>query len=120
MISSERPIAISTMLIRRRQTLKSQDRRQHKRIRSRPIKVTLDGKTYKTVDWSLSGIRLATFHRQLMVGERLEGRIGPIGTTDQGELIVAVVRTTEEGEVGFRILEVAPALFIAMSELSAG
>ena len=108
------------MLLRKRPLQRTQDRRQHKRIRTQPIKVTFDGKSYRTVDWSLSGIRLAAFHRELAVGEQLVGRIGPIGTTDQGELIVSVVRTTEEGEVGLRILELDPALFMAMSQLAAG
>ena len=105
------------MLRRIRSLQTKRDRRQHRRTRSRPIKVAFDGKTYRTVDWSLTGFRLASFHRTLAVGERLGGKIGPIGTADQGDLIALVVRTTEEGEVGLRILEMDPAIFIAMSEL---
>ena len=105
------------MLLPPRLTRRTRDRRQYRRIRTRPIKVVLEGKSYRTVDWSLSGVRLASFHRELEVGERLVGRVGPIGTTDQGDLILSVVRTTEEGEVGLRILEVDPAAFMAMCQM---
>ena len=93
------------------------DRRRHRRVYDRPIKVRVEGNKYETVDWSLGGFRIKGYHRTLEIGERLSGKIGPVDGIKAGDFIVDVVRTTDDGEVGVRFLEISSEIFLAMSGL---
>lgn len=48
----------------------SQDQRKHYRI-STPLLVNVDGKTYKTKDWSIGGLSLTNFQREVNQGDIL-------------------------------------------------
>jgi PilZ domain len=93
------------------------DRRHHRRTYDRPIKIKMGGNQYETLDWSLGGFRFNGYHRTLEIGERLSGKIGPVDGIKAGDFIVEVVRTTDEGDVGVRIIEISSEVFLAMSGL---
>lgn len=93
------------------------DRRRHRRVYDRPIKVRLEGKHYDTLDWSLGGFLINGYHRTLEVGERLSGKIGPVDGIKAGDFVVEVVRTTDGGDVGVRFIEISSEIFLAMSGL---
>jgi len=100
----------------KRETAEHHDeRRRHRRVYDRPIKVNLEDKVYKTLDWSLGGFRINGFHRELERGEKLNGIIGPIARVKPGECIVEVVRIAENGDIGVRFIEIAPRIFVAMA-----
>src|ERR671923_57557 len=75
------------------------DRRRHPRHAGPALALTIEGRRYKTVDWSLGGMRLGGFHRPLARGERVSGRVGRIARTRAGEFVAEVVHVTEEGGV---------------------
>ncbi len=52
----------------------SQDQRKHYRL-STPFLVNVEGKTYKTKDWSIGGLSLENFHRQINQGDILDLKI---------------------------------------------
>ncbi len=93
------------------------DRRRHRRVHDRPIKVRVEGNKYETLDWSLGGFRIKGYHRTLEIGERLSGKIGPVDGIKAGDFVVEVVRTTDDGDMGVRILEISSEIFLAMSGL---
>lgn len=93
------------------------DRRHHRRVYDRPIKVRVEGRRYDTLDWSLSGFRINDYHRTLEYGDRLSGTIGPLDGIKAGDFVVEVVRTTDNGDVGVRFIEISSEIFLAMSGL---
>lgn len=93
------------------------DRRHHRRIYDRPIEVEVEGKHYDTLDWSLGGFRINGYHRLLEIGERLSGKIGPVDGIRPGDFIVEIIRTTDDGDVGVRFIEISAEIFLAMSGL---
>jgi hypothetical protein len=100
---------------RRQGGLRHDERRRHGRIYSRPIKVVLEDETYKTLDWSLGGFRIGSFHRELKRGDKLTGTIGPFARVKSGECVVEVVRVAENGDIGAKFVEIAPRIFVAMA-----
>lgn len=95
------------------------DRRRNSRIYDRPLKVRVEGKTYKTHDWSLGGFRIKHYHRHLEVGERISGKISLPRGPKAGDIVVEVMRATDNGDVGVRFLEITPRIFVAMGGLKA-
>lgn len=93
------------------------DRRHHRRVYDRPLKVRVEGNQYDTLDWSLGGFKINGYHRSLEIGERLTGKIGPVDGIIAGVFVVEVVRTTDDGEVGVRFIEISSEIFLAMSGL---
>ena len=93
------------------------DRRSHRHVYDRPIKVRVEGNKYETLDWSLGGFRIKGYHRTLEIGERLSGKIGPVDGIKAGDFVVDVVRTSDDGDVGVRFIEISSEIFLAMSGL---
>jgi len=93
------------------------DRRHHRRVYDRPIKLQMENRPYDTLDWSLGGFRINGFHRPVEVGERLPGNIGPVDGVKVGDFVVEVVRTTDDGDMGVRFVEISSEIFLAMSGL---
>ncbi len=52
----------------------SQDQRKHYRITT-PLLVNVDGKTYKTKDWSIGGLSLTNFHHEVNQGDILDLKV---------------------------------------------
>jgi len=100
---------------RRKNDERHDERRRHRRIYGRPIKVVLEDQSYKTLDWSLGGFRIKNFHRDLKRGERLSGVIGPFARVKSGECVVEIVRVAENGDIGAKFVEIAPKIFVAMA-----
>ena len=100
---------------RRQNDDRHDERRRHRRIYGRPIKVVLEDQSYKTLDWSLGGFRINKYHRELKRGERLSGVIGPFARVKSGECVVEVVRVAENGDIGAKFVEIAPKIFVAMA-----
>lgn len=74
------------------------DRRRHRRMTGLRLRVELQGAVYTTLDWSLSGFRIAGYTGHLRVGDRAPVRL--CGSGDGGELdayvIARVVRANRE------------------------
>ena len=51
------------------------------------------------------------------IGDRLTGRIKSINSSGPGTFVAEVARIAETGEIGLRLLEITPAVFVAMAGL---
>jgi hypothetical protein len=96
-------------------TVRSWDRRVHRRFSHPPLHLEIDGKRFTTTDWSLGGFRIDGYREPLAVGARLTGQIQFINPNSPGTFVAEVVRIAETGEVGLRLLEITPAVFVAMA-----
>ena len=79
----------------------------------------IDGHTYETLDWSLGGFRVNSFHQNLNRRDKISGTIVGLGATGRGDFVAEVMRVSENGDVSVRLLEIAPATFLAMGGLRA-
>ena len=95
----------------------SRDRRVHSRFSYPALLLEIDGKRFKTADWSLGGFRINCYHQTVEIGDRLTGTIKSINSSGQGTFVAEVVRIAETGDIGLRLLEITPAVFIAMAGL---
>jgi hypothetical protein len=95
------------------------ERRLHPRYSHRPLLLKIEGRRYRTIDWSLGGFRLGPFHREATIGMRIEGDVVKSGRVQPGRFVAQVVRFTEDGGLGLRWLDIAPATFIGMSSVRA-
>ena len=89
------------------------DRRRHARHTTPTLKVRINGKRYRTKDWSLSGFRLDDFDGICEWGEQVRGVILFKGR--RGEVVAEAVRFGPDRAIGFRVLEISPDLFLQMS-----
>ncbi len=64
-------------------------------------------------------MRLPRFHRPLAPGEKLEGKMHRFGRAPSGPFAASVVYASEENGVGLRLIEITPALFMAMGAVRA-
>ncbi len=93
------------------------DRRKNRRNFDRPLKLKVEGRTYQTLDWSLGGFRIKDYHRPLEIGERITGKVSLPYGGHVGDFVAEIVRATEDGDVGVRILEITSRTFVAMAGL---
>ncbi|MGH6898960.1 MAG: hypothetical protein ACREJ5_20840 [Geminicoccaceae bacterium] len=89
------------------------DRRRHARQTTPTLKVRIDGKRYRTKNWSLTGFRLDDFDGVCECGEQIQGVILFRGC--RGEVIAEAVRVGPGEAIGFRILGISSKLFRRMS-----
>ena len=89
------------------------DRRRHGRHTTPTLKVRINGRRYRTKDWSLTGFRLDDFDGVCAWGEQIRGVILFKGR--RGEVLAEAVRVGPGEAVGFRILEVDSEIFLRMS-----
>jgi hypothetical protein len=89
------------------------DRRRHARHTEPALKVRINGKRYRTKDWSLSGFRLDDFDGVCEWGEQVRGVILFKGC--RGEFVAEAVRFGPAVAIGFRILEISSDVFGRMS-----
>ena len=89
------------------------DRRRHARHTAPTLKVRLNGKRYRTKDWSLMGFRLDDFDGVCECGEEIRGVILFKGC--RGEVVAEAVRVGPGQAIGFRILEISSEVFLRMS-----
>ena len=89
------------------------DRRRHARQTTPTLKVRINGKRYRTKDWSLTGFRLDDFDGVCASGEQIRGVILFKGR--RGEVLAEAVRVGPGEAIGFRILEISSDVFLQMS-----
>jgi hypothetical protein len=81
------------------------DRRRHARHTAPTLKVRINGKRYRTKNWSLTGFRLDDFDGVCALGEQVRGVVLFKGS--RGDVLAEAVRLGPGQAVGFRILEVS-------------
>jgi hypothetical protein len=92
------------------------DQRQHPRVYDRPLKLLIDGRRYKTLDWSMSGMRIAGYPAAAAVpNATVAGTILASGQVKRGEFVAEVVRVLPDGSVGVRFVKLWSETFISMS-----
>jgi hypothetical protein len=89
------------------------DRRRHARHAAPTLKVRINGKRYRTKNWSLSGFRLDDFDGVCEWGEQVRGVILFRGC--RGEFVAEAIRFGPDGAIGFRVLEISSNVFLQMS-----
>jgi hypothetical protein len=75
--------------------------------------VRINGKRYRTKDWSLTGFRLDDFDGVCASGEQIRGVILFKGR--RGEVLAEAVRVGPGEAIGFRIIEIGSDVFLQMS-----
>ena len=86
------------------------DRRRHARHAAPTLKVRINGKRYRTKNWSLTGFRLDDFDGVCAWGEQIRGVILFKGC--RGEVVAEAVRVGPGQAMGFRILEISSNVFL--------
>jgi hypothetical protein len=89
------------------------DRRRQARHTAPTLKVRINGKRYRTKDWSVTGFRLDDFDGVCASGEQIRGVILFKGR--RGEVLAEAVRLGPGEAIGFRILEIGSDVFFQMS-----
>jgi hypothetical protein len=89
------------------------DRRRHARRASPTLKLRINGKRYRTKNWSLSGFRLDDFDGICEWGEQIRGVILFRGC--RGDVVAEAVRLGPGRAIGFRVLEISSNVFLKMS-----
>lgn len=89
------------------------ERRLFPRIARLPLLVVIDGRRYRTLDWSLGGFRIARMDRPVHCLDRLSGTV--LGLGREAEFVAEVTSVAEDGSVGVRFLELSPAVLIGLS-----
>ena len=95
------------------------ERRQFARHAGTSLTVQVEGHKYKTLDWSLGGFRLPSFHHPIQPKERFSGRLTPARGGTPGEFTAEVVWVKEDGHCGVKLIEITPATFLSMASLKA-
>jgi hypothetical protein len=89
------------------------DRRRQARHTAPTLKVRINGKRYRTKDWSVTGFRLDDFDGVCASGEQIRGVILFKGR--RGEVLAEAVRVGPGEAIGFRIIEIGSDVFLQMS-----
>lgn len=79
-----------------------------------PLVLRINGRAYKTADWSIGGARIAGYSTALAPGDLLSGTIDPIGDEKRGAFIAEVIRRDEQGQLGLRFIEISAMTLLAM------
>lgn len=91
-------------------------RRKSPRYKQPRLKVRVNGRSYRTVDWSLGGVRLENYDAGAARRERIEGKI-KIPGGPSGDFLGEVIWTNEAGEAGVHFIEIAPEVFVELMTL---
>ena len=111
---SEQAIAVAGLIRRWSQWL---DRRRHARVFHALLVLRIHGRTYKTMDWSLGGARIAGYSIPVSPGDIVSGSINSVGGEAPGTFTAEVVRRNDVGEIGIRFLEISGLTLLAMEGL---
>jgi len=94
------------------------DQRRARRHRVPTLRVTIDGHSYRTRDWSMTGFRLGECQQSLKPGDRVSGSLHLPGRGGTGEFAADVVWLSPQGEVGLMLKEITPRLLVAMGGIA--
>ena len=75
--------------------------------------LTIEGTTYRTVDWSLGGFAVRGFHRALHIGEKLAGTVLPAQSREAGKF-AARIQNLQRDIAGLMIPDISTAAFLSM------
>ena len=94
-----------------------EERRQYPRTRDPALRLVIEGEKYPTIDWSLGGFLIGGYHRDIALRETITGKIRSRGGVVGGEFTAKVARKTDDGQVGFRFIEITSKTWMSMSEI---
>ena len=89
-------------------------RQEGKYAARKQLTLKIEGRRYRTVDWTLGGAKLDGFPQPLQRGHKLEGRIGGIRGV-KGEFCAKVVQVSDKGEVALQWDEMSSSCFAALA-----
>lgn len=92
-----------------------EERRRHRRVQTSRLTVFVNGKRYKTNDWSLGGFRVVIPGNTFAPNHVFTGPLHGPGLFNKGEYEACVVWVADTGEIGARFIELSPKSFLAMS-----
>jgi hypothetical protein len=92
------------------------ERRHHPRFSSPTLTLVAGPKRFSTLDWSLSGCRIAQPASLLRFHDRVDGTLFIEGENRDGEFLAEVTRRNESGDVGLRWLTLTGSITAAMAE----
>ena len=90
--------------------------RQSERYKQPRLKVRVGGRAYRTVDWSVGGIRLAAYADPVQRLDRIAGTLKIPGGAS-GDFTGEVIWADDSGEVGLRFVEISPDLLVELMSL---
>jgi hypothetical protein len=91
------------------------ERRRYTRFTSPSLTLVSGPKRYTTLDWSMSGCRIAGRNGALQQ-ERLDGSMFIEGKETHGEFTAEVMRRTDTGELGLRWVTLSGSITATMAE----
>ncbi len=83
----------------------SGERRGFPRADDPRMPVVIDGRTYLTRNWSLSGFWIDDFATPVRPGDRLSGALSGRAASTRGEFVAEVAWADERRNIGLRLLE---------------
>lgn len=102
-------------------TSQRRDRRVDQRVQSTALEVTLDGQTYRTVDWSLGGALLADYFGPRGSGEQVEGSLQITRDLTSFPFKAVVVRRDPTlGQLALNFTDLSASGFSALESLIMG
>lgn len=102
-------------------TSQRRDRRVDQRVQSTALEITLDGQTYRTVDWSLGGALLADYFGPRGSGEHVEGSLQITRDLTSFPFKAVVVRRDPTlGQLALNFTDLSASGFSALESLIMG
>jgi len=90
------------------------ERRGRPRVTHRPMRLLIEGRRYKTRDWSLGGFRIVAPARAIPPRGTIAGAVED-SWSFAGGAFTAELCWTREGEAGFRFLDISSRTFLSMA-----
>jgi len=95
------------------------ERSKHPRIYGHALNLSIEGRQYQTLDWSLGGFRIVDPHRSMVPRQQIAGEVIGGSGIRGGGFTAEIVRTTIGGEVGCRWLDISAATLMSMATIKA-
>lgn len=97
------------------------DRQIDERVQSSALEISLDGETYLTVDWSLSGVVLADYFGPRGTGDEIEGSVQITkDMTSYPFKAVVVRRDPTLGQLAVNFTDLGASGFAALEAMTMG
>ena len=91
------------------------ERRRHRRLQNVRLTIFINGKRYKTNDWSLGGFRVMAPGIDLTTNQHISGALHGPGLFDRGTYEAAIAWVADDGEFGAHFIDLSHQSFLAMS-----
>jgi hypothetical protein len=97
------------------------DRKIDERVQSSALEISLDGETYQTADWSLSGVLLADYFGPRGTGDEVEGSVQITrDLTSHPFKAVVVRRDPTVGQLALNFTDLGAGGFAALEAMTMG